>query len=132
MASKAFGSGYLTVPSVGVLGLRILCLDRVSMGWVDGRCGGMVEAGGRAKGGGSSGEAGAGEFGEDVIRFSVLEDGLGPGCIGGIGFWFRDGLRVPCEVGVACWTGLGGMQLLESPVECSGCIKDGWGPRIES
>ena len=36
------------------------------------------------------------------------------------------------EAGVTCWTGLGVMQLLESPVDCNGCIIDGWGPRIES
>ena len=32
VASKALGRGYLTVPSVGSLGLEMLFLDRVSIG----------------------------------------------------------------------------------------------------
>ncbi len=32
VVSNALGRGYLTVPSVGMLGLVILFLDRVSMG----------------------------------------------------------------------------------------------------
>ena len=120
------------VSSVGILGLRMLCLDRVSMGCVDGRCDIMVESDVRDQEGDGSGEASEGEFGEKEIRFSVFKNGLGPGCIGRIGGWLKDGLQVQVEAGVACWTGLGVMQLLESPVECSDCIIDGWGPRIES
>jgi hypothetical protein len=85
VASKAFGRGYLMVLSIGILGL-----DRVSMGCVDGRCDIMVESGMRDKGGDGSGEASESEFEEEEIRFSVFENGLRPGCIGGTVGWLRE------------------------------------------
>ena len=87
VASKAFGRGYLMVSSVGILGLMMLCLDWVSMGCVKGGCEILVESGVRDEGECGLGEASGGEFGEEDIRFSVFEDGLGPGCIRGTVGW---------------------------------------------
>ena len=47
VVSKASGSGYRMVLSVGRLGLVILFLDRVIMGWVEVVCGLVVISGER-------------------------------------------------------------------------------------
>ena len=70
VARRAFGSGYWVVPSVGIFGLKMRFLDRVSM-W-------CVEWGGLGFAVGEFGDAGAG-VGEEVVGVSLEEFRFGPG-----------------------------------------------------
>ena len=85
VASKALGRGYLTVPSVGSLGVVMLFLDRVIIGWIEVVGGGGVRLGKAKEVRGSSGKQwGDGEE-EGGFRDSDVVFGIGCGLVSGFG-----------------------------------------------